>query len=158
MRRAALMTLVLLFVCANVAAAEEVRIGGRVLIAGGSALAEAQVRLLPAAAPEREALDVTDGVEVEAATGTLTDRNGRFSLGVPNAGLWRVRIDAPGFVPLEMRLTPLIETLELVDALLEPDSGLVSLSAVHVHHEGIMALWGCKCPSTRGKKWSKLST
>ena len=38
---------------------------------------------------------------------TITGKNGRFELSAPHAGLWNVRVQAPGHVPLEAGLRPL---------------------------------------------------
>ena len=101
--------------------AEELRIGGRVLLPGGSPLPQAELQLWPLMAPLAQARAVL-GEETEPAARALTDAEGRFQLGAPHAGLWRVRVAAPGFVPLETDLKPLIESVVLTDAQLEADS------------------------------------
>ena len=104
--------------------AEEVRIGGRVLLPGGAPLPEAQVKLLPLSDPLTVARDADAGVEPEPAALGLSDALGRFEIDAPNAGLWKVRVEAPGFVPLEAILRPLIDPEQLPDAQLATDVGL----------------------------------
>jgi len=55
---------------------------------------------------------------------TITDDAGRYALDAPRAGVWTVRIDAPGFVPVEWALHPLVDSIELADLELEADAGL----------------------------------
>jgi protocatechuate 3,4-dioxygenase beta subunit len=106
-------------------AADPIQISGKVLLPGGTALPEAEVSLLPLLDPLTAAIRTFSGASPEPAAWTLTDDDGRFKLMAPGSGLWRVRISAPGFVPLESRLTPLLETHELPDAELVDDTGIV---------------------------------
>ena len=46
---------------------------------------------------------------------TRTDAAGRFRLEAPHAGLWAVRVEAPGFASQETGIRPLIEPVELGD-------------------------------------------
>jgi uncharacterized GH25 family protein len=103
--------------------AEELTVGGRVLLPGGAPLPQAEVQLVPLPAPLIEARSLL-GEQAEPAARALTDPEGRFRLLAPNAGLWRVRVTAPGFLPLETSLRPLIEPLVLADLRLEADSTL----------------------------------
>ena len=57
-------------------------------------------------------------------TRAITGRDGRFRLEAPSAGVWKVRVEASGFVPIEASLQPLIERVDLPDAELTPDTGL----------------------------------
>jgi len=119
------LTLLLVLGFMGIAAAEEIRIGGRVMTGDGRAVPEARVTLLPLSASEREALRLVQGQELEAARGSLTDREGRFELIAPHAGLWRVRVESVGFIPVEYELKPLLETIELPELALEIDTGVV---------------------------------
>jgi protocatechuate 3,4-dioxygenase beta subunit len=104
--------------------ASDVVIGGRILVPGGDPLAEAEVLLLPLGDGLDEALAALEARPLEPVAHTLTERDGHFELQAPHAGLWKVRVEAPGFVPLEADLRPLIESLELPDAQLSTDAGI----------------------------------
>jgi antitoxin (DNA-binding transcriptional repressor) of toxin-antitoxin stability system len=105
-------------------AADGITVGGRVLVPGGAPLPEAEVQLVPLLDPLGEARALLAAEEPRAAARTLTDAAGRFRLTAPHAGLWTVRIAAPGFAPLATDLQPLIEPIELVDAELAVDTGM----------------------------------
>lgn len=106
------------------ASAEEVSIGGRVILPWGGPLAEAEVQLRPLLAPLVEARARLAGETAGPAARARTADDGRYRIQAPHAGLWTVRVEAPGFVPLEFDLQPLIEPLELPDAEMSNDSGL----------------------------------
>lgn len=108
------------------ARAGEIEVGGRVLLPWGEPLAEAEVRLDPLISPlERlRALLEEDAEPIAPVARARTDAEGRFRLAAPNPGLWTVRVEASGFVPLEFELEPLIEPVELPDAEMSTDSGL----------------------------------
>ena len=54
----------------------------------------------------------------------MTDAAGGFRIEAPDAGMWKVRLEAKGFVPLESVFSPLTDETELPDARLLPDTGL----------------------------------
>ncbi|MFL6231665.1 MAG: carboxypeptidase regulatory-like domain-containing protein [Thermoanaerobaculia bacterium] len=56
--------------------------------------------------------------------GAATDAAGIFRLVAPDAGMWRVRVESPGFAPLEAALLPLAEETELPDLRLVPGADL----------------------------------
>lgn len=122
--RTATLLFIALIVVTTSALAAEVRIGGRVLDPDGSPLADAEVLLLPLADEMEESLAAIEGWESEPSARTITGKNGRFELVAPHAGLWNVRVQAPGHVPLVAGLRPLIEPVELPDATLSVDAGL----------------------------------
>lgn len=125
MRRCALpLALSIFWLFALGAAAQDVPIGGRVLVPGGAPLPEASVRLFPLLDPLSETRALLDTTPREAVARATTGAEGRFQLVAPRAGLWEVRVDAPGFVPLVTELKPLIEPVELPDAELAVDTGL----------------------------------
>jgi len=107
------------------ARAQAIPVGGRVLAPGGRPLADARVELR-ALVGESERLRLLEAGEAagDPAIGAKTEADGRFRLEAPGAGLWTLRIEAAGFVPLETDLQPLIEALELPDARLELDAGI----------------------------------
>ncbi len=128
----------------------EIPITGRVLGPKGAPVAEAEVLLLPSLDPVKQArlaesgdpapTVATAGQAAGAGKGgatpaggagaprpaarVLADPAGNFRLAAPAPGLWTVRIQAPGFVPIEAALEPLIEPVDLPDASLAPDAGL----------------------------------
>ena len=112
----------------GLARAESVEIAGRVVLAGGVPLAEAQVTLLPDADALAELLAPAPPGAPNGALATRTDAAGRYRIEAPHAGMWKLRIEAPGFAPLETQLDPLIEPVVLEDARLAPAVAL----AVHV--------------------------
>jgi hypothetical protein len=108
------------------AAADGIPVGGRVLLPWGEPLAEADLRLDTLSPPlERIRAQLADE-PAEPAARARSDAQGRFRIDAPHAGLWVLRVEAPGFVPLEFELKPLIEPLELPDATMETDSGLTA--------------------------------
>ncbi len=138
MRRLFPLMLFSVLLVVSAASASEIRIGGRVLLPGGTPLPNAEVTLSPIAGAYEESRTVMEQLPPESAARTLTGEGGRFELMAPHAGLWKVSVEAAGFVPLETELRPLIEPLELPDAELSPDSGLT----VRVSGEGGEALSG----------------
>ncbi|HEV7514810.1 MAG TPA: carboxypeptidase regulatory-like domain-containing protein [Thermoanaerobaculia bacterium] len=81
--------------------------------AHGKPLAGARVTLslLPSAF-ERQKLAVA-GQAPEPVQKAASDAAGSFTLAAPDAGMWTVRIEAAGAVPVEIELVPLVETQEL---------------------------------------------
>lgn len=81
-----------------------------------------------------------------AAAETFTDEDGAFELRAPRRGMWRLRVEAPGFVPRETRLVPLVRDVELDPVVIRHDTGVelivrdvrerpVAGAAVVVHRE-----------------------
>jgi len=126
MKRSSILFLVLTasVLAFSTAAAEGIAIGGRVLVPGGAPLPEADVQLLPLLDPLGEVGSVLTAAKLEPVSRALTDSEGRFRIEAPHAGLWTVRVQAPGFAPLETDLKPLIEPVELPDAELTTDTGM----------------------------------
>ncbi len=55
---------------------------------------------------------------------TVTDDTGEFRLDAPSHGLWIIQVRAPGFIPLEMLLSPLLDSEELPATKMIRDTGL----------------------------------
>jgi len=106
------------------AAPAEIPISGRVLGPGGGPLAEAEVLLLPTLDPVAMAKLADTGALPKPASKAVTDAQGRFALGAPAPGLFKVRVQASGYVPAELALEPLIEPIDLPDAEMAVDAGL----------------------------------
>ncbi len=103
----------------------EIPITGTVQAADGEPIAGAVVELLPVRSAYRKGLDALAGrLEPEPAAGVVTGDDGFFELAAPEAGLWRVRAAAPGFVTMIAQLEPLVEELALPGVTLRPDAGL----------------------------------
>ncbi len=98
---------------------------GRVLGPDGAALPEATVMLLAATSPVDAARRALAGAAhgEPVATGR-TDARGAYRLEAPRAGLYTLRIEAPGHAPLAAWLGGLVEEADLPDAELEADAGL----------------------------------
>ncbi len=105
--------------------AATVAVTGRVLGPEGRPAAGVKVALIPVL-PEAETarLELAGKIDPEPAATAATDAAGVFHLAAPDAGMWRVTVAAPGFVPLEALLVPLLDETELSDARLLPDAGL----------------------------------
>jgi hypothetical protein len=67
--------------------------------------------------------DAADRAPVAGMSWTAS-RDGGFRLSIDQPGLYVLRVEAPGFVPLEHRLEPLLEDLSLPEVRLERDLGL----------------------------------
>ena len=103
-----------LFVCLPALASDvDLALSGRVISDTETPLARARITL--------HALDSTvnrlerelSGAGVEPVAGTLSDNAGRFSLRVPAAGLWTLRVEANGFMPRVASIKPLTEMMEV---------------------------------------------
>ncbi|MCE5247414.1 hypothetical protein LLG88_10925, partial [bacterium] len=98
---------------------------GRVLSAGGSPLAGADVALYPCLdARAAAALALAGRAETPAVRGK-TGADGRFVLAAPKPGVYVARIETKGTVPLTTAPLALVEPTALDDARLERDAGLV---------------------------------
>jgi len=124
MKRIGSLLVVLFVVCCPPVLADGIVVGGRVLVPGGEPLPRADVQLLPAADAASDKRDLIAGEIAEPTARVLTDDDGWFRIAAPSAGLWLVRVEAPGFAPMELRIEPLIEPLELADVTLPADTGV----------------------------------
>ena len=95
-------------------------VSGRVLGPGGVPVDGARAELIP---------DVGEGglreppAPAAAVAAADVGRDGRFTLDAPGPGLWRVVVRAPGYVPVEARLHPLLGEARLPPAILPLDAG-----------------------------------
>ncbi|UCF67922.1 MAG: carboxypeptidase regulatory-like domain-containing protein, partial [Acidobacteriota bacterium] len=109
---------------APASAADGIAIRGQVLDSDGQPIADARVVLEQLADPLTRARLELGLTEAEPVALARTASDGRFRLLAPAAGLWRARIEAPGFVPQQASLTPLIEPVDLPPVELDDDAGL----------------------------------
>jgi protocatechuate 3,4-dioxygenase beta subunit len=87
------------------------------------------VELRPVAGAHVELSPAWSGGEAPAAGApppivATTDGAGRFALAAPETGVWRLSLQAPGRVPVERVLEPLVESVRLPPAILPRDRGL----------------------------------
>ncbi len=119
-----LVPLVLSVVLSSSLHAAKIPISGRVVDPGGKGVAGAKVLLAPVpTATERARLELA-GKTSEPAGTAATDASGAFQIAAPDAGMWNVRIEARGFVPLEMPLTPLVDETDLGEVKMLADTGI----------------------------------
>ncbi|MEM1202795.1 MAG: carboxypeptidase-like regulatory domain-containing protein [Acidobacteriota bacterium] len=131
---------VLLALAAIPAAAQNLEVTGRVLGPDGGPVAGAALALVPREGSFDRAGRLLDGTLLPDAVATaLTDRSGTFRLDAP-AGVYTLRLDADGLLPLETRLEPLVESLELPDAELERDVG-ASIRVQDASGKALSGVW-----------------
>jgi protocatechuate 3,4-dioxygenase beta subunit len=119
----ALLTLALLLAGSSLDASP-IPIGGQVLDSDGKPVAGAKAILLPHIPLfERQKLSLAARMEPDPAATAATDAGGRFRVEAPEAGMWRVRVEAQGFAPRQFELVPLLEAVELPAARLLRDRG-----------------------------------
>lgn len=102
--------------------AVKIAVAGRVVDAEGKALANAKVSLiLVPPSIEQGRLELAGKIDPEPALTAAADAAGAYLLTAPDAGMWKVKIEAPGFVAVETLLLPLLEETDLPEARLSPD-------------------------------------
>ncbi|MEA2599989.1 MAG: hypothetical protein QOF89_981 [Acidobacteriota bacterium] len=105
--------------------AAKVSITGRAVDPGGKGVAGAKVLLIPVPPTiETVKLALAGKADPEPVATAATDSSGAFQLAAPDAGMWKVRVEARGFVPLETSLSPLLEDTELPEVKLLADAGI----------------------------------
>jgi protocatechuate 3,4-dioxygenase beta subunit len=123
--RSFLLFLLLLGLLPAVSATVEIPVRGRVLDEVGRPVAGATVELLPVLSAPAEAQLWREGkTSPDPVARAASGADGRFRIAAPDLGLWQVRVEAQGFVPVEIGLLPLSEARELEPAVLKPDVGL----------------------------------
>jgi len=132
----------------------EIAIWGRLLDVNGDVLSESRVLLIPVLNPfEQARRELAGQAAPEPVAGTLTDPEGYFRLVAPEAGMWTVIAQAPGFVPMQFQLLPLIEEYALPTVHLPRDAGL----SVRVVGRDGQAIAGARVqidpPRYSGPKW-----
>jgi len=120
-----LVVLLLALVIPAFAGAAPIPVGGQVYGPGGSPLEGARVLLLPVAGiAEASRLELEGKAGPDPVATVSTKADGAFRLQAPEAGMWKVEVRAPGLLPQEILLTPLVEETELPSLKLERDAGL----------------------------------
>lgn len=104
--------------CLPVCLGAGIEIRGAVLGDQGQPVPEARVALFDAAA-------VGGQLGTEPAAEAITDGQGRYRLSAPRAGLWSLRVSAPGYVPASMDFLPLLGPVHPEPVRLKSDAGLV---------------------------------
>lgn len=98
----------------TLALAQPLEVDSRAVDVNGQPVAGADVSLYRSRPLFEKHVASLEGSAPEVIARSSTDDEGRFSLEVPEPGLWRLRFLAPGFVALEIRLEPLLEPLDLL--------------------------------------------
>ncbi len=102
-----------------------ISVAGRVLAPDGKPAAGVHVLLVPeVSAFEFARLELAGKAGPAPVATAATDAAGSFRITAPDAGMWRVRVEKAGYVPLETLLGPLTGETELADAELVPGDGL----------------------------------
>jgi uncharacterized GH25 family protein len=105
--------------------AARIGVGGRVVGVDGKPALNVKVALIPVLpAIGIDRLELEGKTAADPAATATTDAAGLFHLTAPDAGMWKVRVEAAGYVPLEAQLVPLTQDAELSDARLVADAGL----------------------------------
>lgn len=105
--------------------AAKIPVSGRVVDPDGKPVPNAKVALI-AFPPEAERgrQEMAGQTGPEPAVTVSSNAEGVYRLEAPDAGIWRVKVEASGFVPLQVLLTPLVEETDLPEAKLLRNAGL----------------------------------
>ena len=137
--------------------ASPIAVSGSVRQADGSGLAEARVLLIPMASNfEWNRLILAGCARPTAPASGATDAAGRFTVEAPEAGLWRVVVEAPGFVPMRLFPLPLVESTELPPVVLLADAG-VRIETRDAAGKPIPGVWTL-AKSTDPAYWTGIAT
>ncbi len=120
-------TLWLIGLCwlAGASASASIWVRGAVLDPQGKPLARAEVTLYPMVPRHVTGQYLLKGVPgVPKIGSTTSSEDGLFKIAAPEIGMWRLQVSASGFVPAQIRLTPLLEFAELEPVRLAEDHGL----------------------------------
>jgi protocatechuate 3,4-dioxygenase beta subunit len=133
MKRLAFLFLLVFLVWPSLALAAPspgIPVSGQALDSKGKPIQGASVRLVPWS-PKFDlwAMQLAGRWEAEPAARGTSDAQGRFRLTAPEAGMWRVILEAPGKVPRQHGLVPLLDATELPPAHL-PDDVRLELQVV----------------------------
>ena len=122
LKRALLLALLSLTALSPSLHAAGIPVGGRVLGPDGKPFANARVSLIPyPSIAEIGKLEIAGKTGPEPAATLTTGADGTFRLTAPGEGMWKVRVESQGHVPLEAFLLPLLEETDLPDAQLTAD-------------------------------------
>lgn len=117
--------LILITVVGLVEAVAGPSVEGRVVSARGVPLAEAEVTLSPIEEPHARAMAVLSGSSEPTPVARVeTGADGRYRLQAPSAGVWRVRVIAPGFAPQVTTIDPLVDDTTLPEVALHAETVL----------------------------------
>ena len=126
MKRALLLAVLSLVAFSPSLSAAGLPVAGRVVGPDGKPFPNVRVALVPyPSLAEAGKLEIAGKATPEPVTAVTTGADGAFLLTAPETGMWRVRVEAQGFVPLEALLLPLLEATELADAQLVADARLL---------------------------------
>jgi hypothetical protein len=107
------------------ATAAEIPVEGIVRGAEGMGILGARVELRPVVSRFEAGLEELEGRPEPAPVARVAvDRMGRFRLSAPQIGLWRLVVEADGYVPMEIPALPVLEETSLPQVTLRSDSGL----------------------------------
>ncbi|ANM28429.1 hypothetical protein ABI59_00470 [Acidobacteria bacterium Mor1] len=109
--------------CLSTAAAGDIEVLGRVTGPEGAPIADASISLRERADGVARATRELLGMALESAAEARSAADGSFRIVCPEAGLWVLHIEAPGHVPTELSLEPLLESRVVPDAELQVDAG-----------------------------------
>ncbi|HEX6903936.1 MAG TPA: carboxypeptidase-like regulatory domain-containing protein [Thermoanaerobaculia bacterium] len=122
MKRALASVVLLLALFALPLRAATVPVNGRVVDSDGKAVPDAKVLLIPFLSEvEAGRLQLEGKLIPEPVAFVSPGADGAFRLAAPETGMWRVRVEAPGFVPQEALLVPLLEETDLPEVQLARD-------------------------------------
>ncbi len=107
------------------AAPAPIAVNGQISVPGGVIPKDAKALLVPLATKaEGMRLDLVGKAEPEPVVTVPVGADGSFRISVPDAGVWKVVVQAPGFVPRVHPLIPLVQETDLPGVKLERDQRL----------------------------------
>ncbi len=106
------------------ASGEEIEVTGLVLAPDAHPRSGVRVTFLPVLSRLEQARRELTETTPEPAASAETDDQGFFHLAAPTPGMWTVHAEAPGFLPMELALKPLVRETTLPPLVLERDAGL----------------------------------
>lgn len=125
MRARRLLPALLLLALPSLAAAAPIPIGGQISNPGGALPKDARALLIPLVSQDRAgSLELEGKAGPEPVASVPVSADGTFRLEAPEAGMWKVVVQAAGFVPKEIVLLPLLEETELAAVQLDRDAKL----------------------------------
>jgi protocatechuate 3,4-dioxygenase beta subunit len=118
-------SLLFLLLLPAAAAAAPIAVSGQVSGPGGSPVSGARVFLIPIPTlAETARLELEGRADPEPVATASTGTDGSFRVQAPDAGMWKVAVQAKGMLPQEFLLQPLLEETELPALEMERDAGL----------------------------------
>lgn len=100
-------------------------LSGRVVTESGTPVEGATVEVTKSREGYQQGLRTLDGeLEPERLAAGVTDRDGWYWVEVPRPGVWRVAVDASGYVPMERRPEVYVDDERLATVTLARDAGL----------------------------------